>query len=250
MAGFGSMNLGLASGRGPISASGGGGPEWLPSGAVFHIDFANGNYYAGEAVRQLADVIDGNPFDPNSIDANGLLINDTTPNYPFAIGELYNDISAMQSSGTTIIVEMYLPNPDVDFYDIPPISLSSDAYNAMIDAHVLFDTVYASQAITDTDVLSVVQDPAISYSYNVIHGFTLYRAIGGGSYESATCVNGGTIATQAVSYPLGDVFSTYPLNLVEIGNRQSSMTVGDFRVKRVTGYQPMSSAAMQALTVV
>lgn len=38
---------------------GGGGPEWLPDGAVAHLDFGEGNYYADGAEQLPATLIDG-----------------------------------------------------------------------------------------------------------------------------------------------------------------------------------------------
>lgn len=174
-------------------------PPWLPPGATAFLDFVNGNYFAGGASRDVADLLGGG-FDPGDISASGMFIapSPTSTNRPKAVDTLFSDIAAGLAAGMTIVF-------DIEFL--------SDAYGRIImimDADNEDDeTEYVNGILGGAPLKKATVEDQIDLSFDDGNGlaagihkiaFTFARQTGG-NYEYAVSTDGGTAATDTVAYP-------------------------------------------------
>ncbi|BCH33115.1 hypothetical protein MesoLjLc_50450 [Mesorhizobium sp. L-8-10] len=180
-----------------ILATAGGGD--LPPGAIAHLDFLNGFYYAGGAEQAVGDIL-GGAFDATQISgASGMLVRNTNTNRPNAIGALKTDLTTAVFSGGTIVVEFTQLNTAsgglLNFMD------GAD-YDASIE-YVLSDFGASAGGISMEDFWSLSYSGGsaniASNSLNKV-AFTLAEDIGGGNRKYAHSINGGTVYSDTVTY--------------------------------------------------
>lgn len=204
-----------------------GAPAWLPAGAVAHLDFVAGNYWAGGAERAVIDLL-GGTFDAGAdIDANGLFIEDlfSDPNEarPDALGALFTDITdLLAANGVRLVCELQPKSvagsrkptgPLIGIADTTSFDTATDYIE--VELHgitggqdiVLADNVSLFLAGAEGDFLDsiTVQRVAAQLSHD----------LGGGSYEYAASINGGTVISDAVGYA-GNYFTPAVVHLFHI----------------------------------
>lgn len=219
----------------------------VPEGAVFHLDFVNEVYWAGGQFNPVNDVLGGN-FDPSDIGPSGMSTISGTGNMPDAAGNLLADLLTLWAAGLTVVVEIEVT--EAGFSDVNGTFLLA-ANGASYPAATLAAYGYAEEPNVSTEDWSALfatgSFPALG---NVgVHrlGFTFYRDAGGGSYESASVVDGGTAATDTTAYNGPGLMTPTRFAIVHDGNLVVTNT-GTWITRSITGYAAVDAAALSALT--
>lgn len=222
-----------------LSSGGGGGGGSLPAGATWHLDFVNGFYYAGGAEQPVGDLL-GVGFDASKISPAGIDVgSDTAPaNRPEAIGDLLADLLAGIAAGFTFVVEVdgTLDGTFLQFIDTADPNDANNAAEAWVQSHVSID---------DWNSLFIL-GPTTPFT-DQIHriGYTFYRDIGGGLFESAVSINGAAASTDTTSYG-GTWFTPVTVGVL------TSWDIGAYNYgwvcRSITGYPVKLPADLPALT--
>lgn len=219
-------------------------PPWLPPGAVAHLDFVSGNYYAAEAVRSVTALL-GGAFDAAQITGAGMEVSYDNTNRPDAAGALLADMQSGLPSGLTFFMEM----SRAAGRPLGPVIYISDTGD--------LDTALETFGV---DSLSLPANIRMQDGYSVDFGgggadflgsgtqriaFTISRDIGGGVFESAVSVNGGTVAsdTGAYNHFTGHMPVIGGVNLFWVG----SNNIQSF-VRIITIYPALASSELPALS--
>lgn len=223
---------------------GGGAGSSIPDGAIAYMDFINGIYYAGGADQAVTDMLGGG-FDVNAIDASGLFVDEAGTNEPAAIGALLTDLTSGLTDGMTIICDMDCTAAA----DSKPkgyfLWLSNTAGSDF--ARVFIDATNGTGVYMDDSVSFFVNggnSDFTTFGQNKI-GVTLYRDLGGGSYEFAGAVNGGTAFTDTgtssgsfITVDDAEIFCTNAF----------TFRMNDIYIKTFALYPPKTGAELTALT--
>lgn len=235
----------LGSGSGNDAPAEGGGTP----GAIAEMDFVNGYYYAGGSTRVVGDMLGGS-FDGSSIDASGMFMDlFGGSNFPSAIGSLFTDIEAGLATGMSIVIEL---DSTVGVWAKPVGPYLTITDTANISTAVEYIDLYTPDSsgsvyMTDTSTLATNDTGGdwVSRSINKI-GFTLYRDIGGGSYESAHVVNAGTVYTDTTAYA-GNFFTVGGIDIFSKDSEGDCLA--DIYIRHFVLYPAKNNSELSALTV-
>lgn len=241
------MIPGVVAQQGASAESGGGAetPFWLPDGAIAHLDFVNGNYWAGEAERTHTDILGGN-FDPADIDANGLFMQlGANMHGPTAIGALFTDLVNFLQAGCTIAVDLdaesggslTFPEGTIIYYFDDP---DPDAANHFLE--VKPSTSPRSVTIGDDETLFVGGSGSSIFTSTGVQAaaFTLNALVSGPAYRYAVSVNGGAAANSDQSYDASHI-SVASIRLFAV--QEWDYGLEDCYVRRLTLFPPVSDLA-------
>jgi hypothetical protein len=176
----------------------------VPEGALAHLDFVSGVYFAGGGARLVASLL-GGAFDPAAIGVNGMEVG-ANGNWPDAVGDLKSDIIAGLAGGMTVVVEWELTgNPPSANNQGPILALFDDTDPDLAGGAVILDT-FPNIGLTVVDYASLFHQQA-DEQWNSITGngqaeriaVTIARQTGG-NYEYALSANGSASETDSVAY--------------------------------------------------
>lgn len=176
-------------------------PEWLPAGALAHLDFINGNYFAAGDVRALTDLLTGPHFNSALIDAEGMFVS-TGPasvNIPLMTPLL---LGFLAESNASVVIEAKTqaegPLATVLF------SLMDNAdYNSAGNQAMFYRGSSAQARVEDWVEVTVGELPGQwpEGPFTIKAGATLWRDLGAGQYEIASAFNGGHGASYVYTTP-------------------------------------------------
>lgn len=233
------MNLGTLAAVLTRPASGP--PAWLPAGAVAFVDFVNSRYYAGGAVRSIAELLTG--YDPAYLDATGLYIAFDGSNAPLAAGALLSDLAVQAPAGATLVFDcagMPIGWNGVlfYFYDAATGPTSSVQFGAAGQA--------SSVDLTDFDEISLALSTGLNTTGANKFAYTINRDLGGGSWQYGGSVNGETEVTDTASY---DHFAVNinPVLGFQLGG-YSTFSEFDAKFRSMTLYPAMAPSSLPSLS--
>lgn len=229
------------SGAALIRGLGGGGA--VPAGAVFHLDFVNGVYWAGGAFGTPASLL-GGAFDAAEIGPSGMSTVYSNANRPDAIGDLLSDLQALWLTGFTIVVEIDVPDT-AGIAATFLIAANGASYAAATQAAYGYSQAWL--ATEDWDALYVEGAAYPTLGAAGIHrlGLTFYRSVGG-NYESANSIDGSTAATGTTAYDGPGLMTPTRFGILHDGDLVASNT--NWVARSITGYAPVDGAALAVLT--
>lgn len=222
-------------------------PEWVPEGALVHLDFVNGLYYANGSTFAVTALLGGG-FDEGDIQAGGMAVWFTNLNRPLAIGAFYSAIADNLASGFSIIFEMDDPASNIEgpliiMSDLPVLN---DA-DWIFESYVNFDPsniFYADyDALDDVNVFSSFVLGGVNR-----YGLTFNRPLGGGLWRYAMTMNGETAQTEDVAY---DAAPLYPVDgpaSIRIGQTENDNLYDNALFRSITVYAAVDEAALATLT--
>ncbi|PSJ55754.1 hypothetical protein [Pseudaminobacter soli (ex Li et al. 2025)] len=223
-----------------MNGLGGGDPGWIPEGAVAHLNFIGGNYFAGGQSRTV-DTILGGAFLPVSIDPSmGMYVDNTSPNRPNAIGPLFDDIAAGLAAGCTVVFE-------IQFQDDPYGSFIHlmDAAGANAATEWVSGTIFGGAAYVQDQEDIELSAGAGSLTTAGLHkiAFTFARRADG-DFEYAVSSDGSVAETMTVDYaPLS------PVNTITLFHDGDDTSIlDDAWVHSITLYPAVAPAGLPALT--
>jgi hypothetical protein len=207
-------------------------PDWLPDGAIAFLDFVNGRYYAGGAVRSVTDVLGGD-FDASQIGAGGMLVDFSNDNRAKAIGALFTDLASGLADGCTVVVEANHQNtpygPYMYWLDAASLDLASN--------EVDFGAGSGKAYVEDFDELFARTDGGLSSAGIHTVTATLNRDAGAGNREYAIAADAGAFVTQTVTY---DPFA--PVDTILIGHDgDNSNMLDNTLIRTIALYQPQAT---------
>ncbi|TPM36641.1 hypothetical protein [Mesorhizobium sp. B2-3-5] len=222
--------VGIISSQAP---SAGGGVR--PPGSTAYLNLQTGYCYAGGADRTIAALL-GGAFDPSSISASGMYVDNSNGNRPIAIGALFDDIAAGLAAGCTIL------------FDVNHIS---DPYGFLM---CIMDAASRSMMTNYVNVghNHILEDQAdvwfsgeVTYDGTGAHksAFTLGRH-NAGNYDYSVSIDGGSAVTQTVAYA---PFS--PVNTITIGHDgDDTFVLDDAFIRSITLYPAVAPEDLPGLT--
>lgn len=225
------MKAGIVAGAGLNQVSGADLPPWLPTDAVAHVDFVNGQYFAGATVRSVADLFDSD-FDAARIDASGYLMDRAGGTaWLRAEGALFDDMDAWFAAGMTLVYQVYHGTYAVKG-TLLHVSETMFAYGGQRFDHFLHPAnsgdngAEVSDWFTGTICIGSGGDGSQhnSGAANKL-AFTLNRDAGGGNYEHGYSINGNTPVSATVAYDITTY--TTPVSFFIGGERQNNLLAGD-----------------------
>lgn len=224
-------------------------PDWVPAGAVAYLDFVNGLYYAGGAERNIATLLGGG-FDSGEISASGMLVNSANSNRPDAAGELLTDLIAAFGAGCTIVAEL----DTTARLDGTFISIHDPINGGFYFTDYTFDVFFNNSPdfrlkLLDSDDVNVQGLAASNLSSGIQRvGATFFRDAGGGNYQCAGSINGGTAITDTVAY-LGAPVTITVVELFHISGLSGFDDNIKSHVRTLTVYgTPVTTTELAALT--
>ena len=221
-----------------------GAPEWVPDGAVAHLDFTNGQYFAGGAVRSIGTLLGGG-FDPGEISGAGMLMGSGVSNHPDAAGALLTDIAAQFADGLTMVVDIDTQSG----WNGTVLWAMNAATSGAATASFEISGSSSSFGMSDYNWLSFSGGGGDLLASGVQKfAMTMNRDLGGSNYESAASVNGGTVFSGDTSgngpSPIAGNFHT-----VNLFHFEGSFEIeGHIRV--VTLYPAVDNAELPALSAI
>lgn len=225
-------------------------PE-VPDGAVYHLDWTVNVYYAGGSFYGLNTLMGG--IDPDRIDSNGMSYVALDEYEPTVIGPLYDVASQTFVDGMTHIFEFDgdhgILGPILTFADDP--DPPSSFYWHRHESWAFDDYVLATD---DWDLNDQITTLDFESSHPKRIGYT-FRNLGSGDFEVDVCVNGGSVTTLTGHYPGGPTsdwvqYVGFFALAGEDWQLQSTFFDQPIYVRKATGYAPVSSAELQALTAI
>lgn len=222
-----------------MNGSGGGGPDWVPAGAVAHLDFINGNYFAGGQSRTV-DAILGGGFYPGSIASMGMYVDNISPNRPKAIGPLFDDIAAGLAAGCTVVFEIQFQSaPYGSFVHI------MNAASGISATEWVSCIVFGEAAYVEDQEDIELSAGADSLTTTGLHRIAVtFARQAGGDFEYAVSSDGSAAATMTADYA---PFS--PVHTVTLFHDGDDISIlDDAWVRSITLYPAMSPAELPLLT--
>lgn len=233
----------------PTLGGGASAPAWLPSGASAHLDFINGQYYAGGAVHDIADLLGDGPdtiaagggFNAGAITVDGMYMDNAETNRPNAIGPLFDALKAGLAAGCTVVMEIDFRSSPAGAFIWLLSGIDNTFGNFIAGAYVFGDVEVDDPA----DVGLVGSNSAFNDDPGIKRlAVTFSRDAGGGDYEYAVSSEGTTATTQTVTYaPSGTVN-----NITMFHDGRDSSILDDSYVRTVTLYPALDPADLPALT--
>lgn len=178
----------------------------LPEGAVAHLDFVNGFYYASGAEHPVGDLLgdgirDGAPagFDPTYIQPQGMVfpVNEVEPtNFPFVIGPLRATIEGLRATGMTVVVDLVsdiavasaVSNPLVILTDTEDIFMAAASVEFTL-SQVDAPDGHVATFVDLTEVQSAVDSRILLAGQRHLVAATMYEENGVGSFLGAVAQN-------------------------------------------------------------
>lgn len=232
-------------------AAAGGTPPWLPDGALAHLDFVNGQYYADGAERSILTIL-GGAFDPDDIGASGMAVWTSNANRPTAIGALADVIEAGLASGMTVICEAYITGEGTSgSAHFAPIALADtdDFSTATWELNVYAGIGTGWAQIEDFNAVDLFSDHSFDDDGINRWGFTISRDIGGGSYRYAATMNGEAAGTDTVAYAADANFPSAGPGIIAVGHAgNDGRTATASYIRTLTIYAAVDETELAALT--
>lgn len=209
-------------------------PAWVPDGATTFLDFVNGQYYAGGAVRGVTEVL-GGALDEGEISASGMYIDGTNSNRPTPIGAFLSDLLTGLPAGMTLLFDIATGNDPSGFL----IFIGDDP-----DFDVASNGVYVNANGAIIDFNSLFLTSSISGAGDHKIAFTLNRDVGGGNYQYDWSHDGNTAVTDTMSYAAA-AMTAAQLGWDGAGNGN---TLFQTHIRTITLYPAIAPAELPALT--
>lgn len=226
---------------------------WVPDGALAHLDFVNGQYYADGSVWAVSQLL-GSGFDANALDANGMAVWHSNANRPEPIGALASVIMAGLSSGMTVIGEMTIagePTSGASFSVLLGLADTTDFSSATWELNSYVGVGTGWLQILDFDAVDLFFDyPSFDTAGLNRFGYTLGRNLGGGSYRYAHSCNGEAAVTDDTAYSADSHFPTAGPGKITIGHIDDDATAftGSY-IRTLTVYAAVDETELATLTV-
>jgi len=225
-------------------------PPWVPADATAHLDFVNGQYYAGGAVWSVASLLGGG-FDSGDISASGMACWYTNSNRPNAAGAFLAVLEAGLAAGMTIIIDVDSPTEEASNSPLLIFLDDTDA-NAANWATYVEHPSHSGTGAYQSDFGSVLVDGTFaSRTATGVNrfGYTVGRDLGGGSWRFAASVNGDAAVSQDVAYSADAGFSTAGLARVAVGAvDEFAWAFDQSYIRSITVYAAVDETALATLT--
>lgn len=221
----------------------------IPDGAISHLDFLEGIYYAGGSTRAVQQILGGS-FDISSLQAKGMnvgtpTVSDPQTNFPTAIGSLFADIATQLLSGITLVYELDISESTAGLLTGPLTNIFNDT-----DPDAASEIIYIEGSVFPTDgSVFILDERTLSASTATLLAgdikkvaVTLYRDAGSGNYECAISGMGVAAVTDTVAYaPSYMVPQLIALFGVE---EWGSWLEGPVYVRKLTVYPAVAAASL------
>jgi hypothetical protein len=209
----------------------------LPDGAVAHLDFIGGYYYAGGTERAVATLL-GPDFVPGDISAAGMEITYANSNRVIAAGALLSDLAALLPDGMTALFEIdHASKPAGAFFYVEDGLDTALVKTSGSPVEMVLDDTY------DVELHGGAAGFAASGIQKI--AFTLNRDLGGGSWQTACSVNGGTVFSASASY---NHFTEHLITIDDVRLFQTPFLGIDVTVRRLTFYAAKPSSELPSLS--
>jgi hypothetical protein len=159
-----------------------------------------GVYSVVGQAAEIGDIL-GGAFDPQSIDANGMLMTYATANRPDAAGALFSVLATtLVNTGLTLVIE-YEGAPTSGFPDGPVFAFLDTDNAETAEDYIIADIGSWGFGVWDNrDLSDGGSGEDVDFSGVQRLAVTLNRPIGGGDYEYGGAVNGGPHFIDIVDY--------------------------------------------------
>lgn len=228
----------------------GGTPEWVPEGAVAHLDFINGNYYDGQE-RTAASIL-GGAFDAGAIGASGMAVWHSNSNRPNIIGSLADVIEAGLASGMTVVADVTIagePTSGASHSVLLAFSDTTDFNSSNFQLRLYVGVGTKWLEVSDWDSVSFLKTyTTMNLSGLNRIGYTVSRNLGGGTWRYAHSANGEAAMTDDVTYSAETKYDpeVVKITLGHIDDYTTAFT-GSY-IRSLTIYPPVDETALAALT--
>lgn len=229
------------------AAPGGGGGGSLPPGAVAHLDFLNGFYYAGGS-QQAVTALLGGGFSDAYIVARGLLC-DAYPSVdkPRASGDFLTDLQTQFASGACIVMEI-----DYDAFGSGALIYATDSVASPTEAAgVLFSNAdrylileqWGPGATPDS-----VQTPVNAMGASGVHRIAMnfYRDEGTPGHYCGLSINGGAAVSTHFA-EAGDWLSRNAFPILNFDGYTGDLDF-DTYLREITLYPSVDPADLPAMS--
>jgi hypothetical protein len=241
------MIPGVVCQRRRVNVGGGGGPvlpDWLPAGAVAHLDWVNGNYWAGGAERADTDILGGD-YNPAKIDARGLFMQLGAEMYgPTAIGSLFTDLLNYLQAGATVVIDIDALDAPADFPEGTILYFFDNADPDLADEflEVKFSTSPRSVNMGDSQTLTITgSSPNIFDDEGVqAAAFTINAPVAGPLFRYALSINEGAQQQTDKSY---NASYLVPATIRLFAVQEWDYGMEDVYVRRLTLFPAAADAA-------
>lgn len=220
-------------------------PDWLPEGAVVHLDWVNGNYWAGSAERVDTDILGGD-YNPAKIDAaRGLFMQLGAEMYgPTAIGALFTDLVNYLQAGATFAIDIDAGEAPANFPEGTIIYFFDDADPDLANEflEVKFSTSPRSVNMGDSQSLTLTgSSPNIFEMTGVqVAAFTVNGPVAGPLFRYALSINEGAQQQTDKSY---DASYLSPASIRLFAVQEWDYGMEDVYVRRMTLFPAAAEAA-------
>jgi hypothetical protein len=234
----------------PLGAGDEGTPEWVPEGALAHLDFVEGQYYSDGSTWTVSQLLGGG-FDAGDIDANGMACWYTNTNRPNAAGSFLAVLEAGLASGMTIVVEINSPTEEAGSSPLLIFLDNTDA-NSALWATYIEHPAHSGSGSYQSDFGSMLVDGVFASRTETgtnRFGYTVGRDLGGGSWRFAASVNGDAAVSDDEAYSADDGFATAGVARVAIGAvEEFGWAFDQSYIRSITVYAAVDEAALAVLT--
>jgi hypothetical protein len=224
-------------------------PSWVPSDALAHLDYREQRYFANDAVWAI-ETMHGGGFDADYISSAGMRIRFPSlggTNLPDAAGPLLSIMHDGLTVGLTGVIEWTITaDEDNIHYTSPHLFWHDDTWNDWLEVGVNNSGVVINDgydllltgAAGDLNALGAVQRMA----------FTICRDVGGGDFQFAASLNGGTAVTQTIGYG----FAWMSTDQAPLFQRWDLWTQAplDNHIREMTLYAAQEPSALPALSTI
>ncbi|RWN35780.1 hypothetical protein [Mesorhizobium sp.] len=239
------MMLGIAAQLPPAGSSGD-----VPEGAVIFLDFVNSIFWDGTELVNSTELL--SDFDVADVNGDGLVLG--AGNWPIATGAFFDTFTdLLANGGVTVVVELTIDGQ----YNIGtgsqfatgPIMQIMDGTDADLTTNAIYADIYDGFHLyvgDSNDLTEVGGDVDTAQPAGIERrAFTLFRDLGGGSWQTASTTNGGPAQSTTTSHG-GGYFTVVEIDV--FGVESWTYPLEKARVRRLTVYEAKTPAEIDAAT--